>query len=364
MNTLTPERPRMTPGALLTVSMLFLVPSLLQAQGLAELALNRTGDTASTPFELPRLAPLERPLRLAPPVPVLVARTTEPAAPIPLSAAETRYVTSLAEALRGPGAGAEALRSASRLKVSYVPSELKGEAGFRSMGIGTPKRPAEETRYRYGVSAKVGDVSVERLRFPNAEDAQNYALYVADTNRQPVAIEVRGRQVVTTRGEALEDPVKAAAIRKAAWDVLPHAPGAPTVAATYLSNGDYFLETRIKNEDLDSQIDGGLAAARKQAAKGTSHVQAYGDQVWATMDTFAAHIQRRKDGEGSVWVTLDPARADALARYASDYKRASRKLGPVAVRPTRPARATPPAKPKKTYEGAGAGIKKITARMD
>ena len=106
----------------------------------------------------------------------------------------------------------------------------------------------------------------------------------------------------------------------------------PTVAGVVLSKDELFFEVRVKDPIADKQIDQALAKAQT-----TDHPGIMVDGNWArvTMDTFAAEVERDRDGYGFAWITKDTRRVDFLNRYAQDFADASFHLGPPEVAPSR-----------------------------
>jgi hypothetical protein len=151
-----------------------------------------------------------------------------------------------------------------------------------------------------GVWAKVGGLEVLRFRFPSEDHAQRFAIYAAETEGHPTLLEVRGKQLVIARGERLRDPDELQRIRRAAWGVLPHAPGAPSVAGLTLSRGEHAYELRIPNADLDQLIDG--AFEEEGVDEGhtlTQRWRGHASQVARFEDRKTLWVARGRAAEGS-----------------------------------------------------------------
>jgi hypothetical protein len=236
-----------------------------------------------------------------------------------LSSDEERYVQSVSVVL-GKGVG-----KGQRIRMPYTSGDL--EPAVHLIQLGEPQAPPAPVRTARGVRVSVGEASVERLRFRSADEAQRFAIYAADTTRYPHSIEVRGRQMVIVHGDVLRDPARAAKLRDAVWGTLPHAPGTPAVAATFLAPQEFFLETHIKNKELDGQIDRAISASKKKVAEGGERaegIEVNGDRVNVEMG-FKAELERTSEG-GYVWFAKDPKRAEGVASYATDFRATSAAL--------------------------------------
>lgn len=176
----------------------------------------------------------------------------------PLTEAEVRFMDEL-ELRLGKRTQSSAIR------VPYGARDLMpGDGRMPHQGRDVHQREnrrAWGTPSAEGVAARFRGLEVRRLRFQSAHEAQLFALYAPKTIGSPTLVEARGRQVVIARGERVADPAELAKIRSAAWSVLPHAPGAPSVAGVTLSRSTWAIETRIPNEGLDSFVAGAIKEA-------------------------------------------------------------------------------------------------------
>jgi hypothetical protein len=223
------------------------------------------------------------------------------------SEAEARYFDELRLRL-GKG------REATAIRVPYGATDLAAGGGRLN-----PRSPVRDLAAR-GITASVGGVEVTRLRFPSADHAQRFALYGAKTLDSPTLVEVRGRQVVVARGDRLVKPKELEKVRAAAWSVLPHAPGAPSMSGVTLSRSNFAFESRVPNEDLDTFTKGALDEARKSPAPNSLQKEGKAIQIWEGHTSSAEALERgsRVWASGShAGIDTDPpirALAESLSR--------------------------------------------------
>lgn len=178
------------------------------------------------------------------------------------------------------------------VELAYGPDALQAQPRGEPRPVG-----ARLARAR-GVWTKVGGLEVLRFRFPSEGHAQRFAIYAAETEGHPTLLEVRGKQLVIARGERLRDPAELKRIRSAAWSVLPHAPGAPSVAGLTLSRAEHAYELRIPNADLDSLIDGAFEESEDSPHSGDVNEGHSLAQRW---DGHASQVVRYDDRK-TLWV--------------------------------------------------------------
>lgn len=162
------------------------------------------------------------------------------------SADEVRYVKNLARSL---GAVWYSRRMVGRYYQAHTPPRA------------APLEPYPTVR---GLRVNSRGVKVFRLRFETSEYAQGYAASFARTRFSPTFIEVRGTQLVIARGKRVANPQDLPRIRRAAWALLPHPVGAPSMAGVTLSEDEHAFESRVHNRDLAQTF---RIALRRQDAK-------------------------------------------------------------------------------------------------
>ena len=245
----------------------------------------------------------------------------------------------------------------SPVEIAYGPDDLqaRSERDPRSAGV-------KQARAR-GLWSKIGDLELLRFRFPSQEHAQRFAIYAAETQCAPTLLEVRGKQLVIARGERLRDPEDLQRIRGAAWEVLPHAPGAPSVAGLTLSRRDHAYELRIPNPELDRLVDGAFAEVEAKPSQGDVLEGPVLTQTWSGHASQVARYDDRKtlwvsrgsaqDGEPAIKALAEGMfqTSERLAQQAKESPAlATRSLGksrgvpqPVAVKPaqSKPAQSKP-----------------------
>ena len=165
--------------------------------------------------------------------------------------------------------------------------------------------PVRQARAR-GLWSKIGDLEVLRLRFQSEEQAQRFAIYAAEVKGAPTLLEVRGKQLVIARGERLRDPQDLVRIRAGAWEILPHAPGAPSVAGLTLSRSEHAYELRIPNAELDQLVDGAFAEAEAKPGQGDVLEGPVLTQTWSGHASQVARYDDRK----TLWVSRGSAAQD------------------------------------------------------
>lgn len=185
-----------------------------------------------------------------------------------------------------------------------------------------------------GLAVELDGLEVERLRFRNAAEAERYALYAVPTDRHPMSVEVRGRQVVVIHGEGLADPEQAAEIREAAWDGLPAPEGPPSVAATYLDSDQFFIENRTKDPELRRAIERAVEAAEERQKAGVEGFEV--DENGARIN-LPSGFQSEVEREGAVdriWAAPNAEAAEAIEEAADTFAEDSEELsGEVSDKP-------------------------------
>jgi hypothetical protein len=201
---------------------------------------------------------------------------------------------------------AQALGESSDTSVVQVPYS-ESDLGLRP---GSPANLSDQVAK--GVAARVGGVDVQRLRFRSADHAQRFAIYAAPTLETPTMVEVRGNQVVIARGERVSKPEDLERIRRAAWGVLHHAPGAPSVAGVVLSMSEFSYESRVRNEDLDAFVDGAIVDAQ-----GRPGATIEGGRATVVRERHRSSAERHSGDLVTLWVAQgrniqDPERMQAI----------------------------------------------------
>ena len=202
-----------------------------------------------------------------------------------ISEAEAGYLENLSLTL---GAADES----SPVEIAYGAEDLQGAPSQNPPS--TALRPGRAR----GLWSKIGGLEVLRFRFQSAEHAQRFAIYAAETQGHPTLLEVRGKQLVIARGERVADPQDLERIRSAAWAVLPHAPGAPSVAGLTLSRSEHAYELRIPNAELDRLIDGAFAESEAKPGQGDVLEGPVLTQTWSGHASQVARYEDRK----TLWV--------------------------------------------------------------
>jgi len=263
---------------------------------------------------------------------------------------ESRYLNNLALSL---GASSDT----AVVQVHYRLSDL---------GPGS-QAPSNEVLTANGVAARVGEVNVQRLRFSSADHAQRFAIYAANTKGAPTLVEVRGNRVVIARGQRVADAQDLERIRKAAWDVLPHAPGAPSVAGVLISQTEFSYESRIRNEHLDAPVDTALTTGRERP---TSAMTVEGSRVTERYRGFTSSVERLSPDHVTLWAVVGrnsgpspriKILAESMARTSEVLQRAAEATpAPQGATARTPAR-TPaaPVKPLESKQGIGTIIRGI-----
>ncbi|HBP23095.1 MAG TPA: hypothetical protein DEA08_35650 [Planctomycetes bacterium] len=229
----------------------------------------------------------------------------------------------------------------------------------------TPPGPNAYTTGR-GLAVELEGLEVQRLRFRNPAEAQRYALYAVPTDRHPMSVEVRGRQVVVIHGEGLADPERATELRAAAWDGLPAPEGPPSVAATYLDDDQFFIENRTKDPELRRAIQGALEAAEERQKAGVEGFEVdqsgarirlpSGFQSEIAQDGAAQRIWAAPSSEEAAEVE---AAADAFAEDSTELaeqaaEQAGKKPGKLKKPAKKPGKHKPKGKtPKKPQKPSG-----------
>ncbi|MBL4848101.1 MAG: hypothetical protein JKY65_21505 [Planctomycetes bacterium] len=194
-----------------------------------------------------------------------------------------------------------------------------------------------------GVEAQIGHTKIQRLRFRTAEAAQEFALHQAVV-RYPTLIEVRGNQVLQIQGRELLDPERATRLRERAWEGLPHAPGAPSLAAVYLGPDEFYLESRISNPDLRRSFERALEGIRARVTDESGEIRT---------DDFAARVEHSPQLGSTVWFARQPRNADRIAAHAKAFQEASRRLSDS---------AKGSASRGSSHEGAGSTLERLLTR--
>lgn len=211
---------------------------------------------------------------------------------------------------------------------------------FEGFGVADSPR-ASEQRIR-GVRGQSGDTEILRLRFRTPQEAETYALNRSDTLRYPTMVEVRGNQVVQIHSPKLLDPGYAARLREGAWRGLPHAGGAPTVAATYLSADEFFVEGRTSHPEFRAALDEAIRAIHQNTMTPSP------TEGEIRTDRLAAGFDRSGDS-ATVWYSGDPDNAERIAAHAARFQAESRAL---ANRERKKPQALGKPKPKPLTRGA------------
>lgn len=149
-----------------------------------------------------------------------------------------------------------------------------------------------------GVMIQGEGVEIQRLRFQSPEHAQQFAVYGVSMSRTPTLVEVRGSQVVIARGERVGRPQDLLKIRAAAWDVLPHAPGAPSLAGVTLSPSTLAYETRVPSPRINDFLDGAMEEDRQRPQSGAELEANRTKQRWDGH----VHEVSRVGGLRTLWV--------------------------------------------------------------
>jgi hypothetical protein len=126
-----------------------------------------------------------------------------------------------------------------------------------------PARTQVEAADVRGVQVEAGGLVVRRLRFPSAESACGYVAEHARMDDGPVAVQLRGAQVVIVRGRDTTEAARRAALA-AAWLVLP-APGAIEATYTAQGQGELQLSTTHETGPIAEQITEVFTQARRHA---------------------------------------------------------------------------------------------------
>lgn len=195
-----------------------------------------------------------------------VALAAPAAAQAPLSDRERAYGEAVARRLEGTGA-------TSRVQFPHVDPTPAGIVG----ALGEPERPRPAAPQVTGVRVDMPGLRVERLRFSSARQAQEHAAWILNEDgeptgdprfdERPVAVEVRGNQVVVVRGAALRDPAAVQRALGASWDGLP-APAASDAKFVSLDGpAAIALTTRLADGPLRASVDKALEAARRSAGQ-------------------------------------------------------------------------------------------------
>jgi len=124
-------------------------------------------------------------------------------------------------------------------------------------------------RLTRGLRAQVGDTEVQRFRFVDAEAAQVFASQRTPgyMDNQPGFVEVRGNQVVVVYGPQAGQATATRQLRRAAWEGLPHAPGAPSMVIGTLPDQTRFVQVSDQvSQSERPEIQEMLAEVRQRRA--------------------------------------------------------------------------------------------------
>lgn len=153
------------------------------------------------------------------------------------------------------------------IQVPYAEHDLKEASSYER--IRARSTNAGPTFSAPGVQVEVGGVQIQRLRFVYPRHAEAFAAYAADLSGGPALIDVRGRQVVIARGERLANPAELQRIQRAAWSVLPHARGEPTLVGLTLSPEAAYIRSRVRIRHLSHHV----SDVRQEARRGFAHYE-------------------------------------------------------------------------------------------
>jgi hypothetical protein len=244
-----------------------------------------------------------------------------------------------------------------RAFVSGLDLSLRGELGFAGAARGRNSGINRE------ILVEVGKTKIRRARFTTPAAAQAFASKFTYTpggfprvvGREPtfpgsVLVEARGRQVVIVEGPDLSDGEALARARKAAWDVLPHAPGAPSLLAGHSRAGRFMEYSDEVKESRDPEVQQALASFQQRVGSqrdgnperglvrsGNGRTQgffAHRDQGIETMKDLASSFLYRSDAlQGNEPKLADlggrpaePAFDDFSARQRAELRKAAELL--------------------------------------